>query len=124
MTVLALTINGEPWSETEDLASSGPEDLHYVVDRDSGQISFGDGKHGAVPPTGATFDLRLSVGGGIAGHFYRIDVPHGGAVTLTTHPGSLEKPSESGHRAKRVGCLTTIVGAAAGLLAWRSRRRR
>jgi hypothetical protein len=40
------------WVETADLAKSGPEDRHYVLDRETGRIHFGDGERSAVPPAG------------------------------------------------------------------------
>jgi hypothetical protein len=122
---LTLTIDGEPWSETEDLTQSGPNDRHYVFDRDTGQISFGDGKHGAVPAAGATFNLELSISREAGGKFenlYRLDVPQGGKVTITTYIAAHEEPDQTGERAKRLGCLTAILGALAVIFARRSRR--
>ena len=40
------------WKEVEDFDASGPEDLHYVIDHDKGEITFGDGIHGLIPPKG------------------------------------------------------------------------
>lgn len=40
------------WEERPTLADSGPDDHHFVVDVDSGDILFGDGVHGARPPSG------------------------------------------------------------------------
>ena len=37
------------WEETGDLALSGPEDRHYTLDRNLGEIRFGDGKTGRIP---------------------------------------------------------------------------
>ena len=122
---LTLTIDGERWSETDDLTRSGPDDRHYVFDRETGRVSFGDGNHGAVPAAGATFDLELSSSSGVSGKFenvYRLDVPQGGAVSITSRVTAQEEPDQRGERAKKVGCLTAILGALAGIVAWRSRR--
>lgn len=40
------------WEEVADLLSSGSEDRHYVIDRTSGTVWFGDGVHGKIPPVG------------------------------------------------------------------------
>src|SRR5262249_5860458 len=39
----------EPWIEVTDFFGSSPTDLHYVLDRTSGEIRFGDGFNGAIP---------------------------------------------------------------------------
>ena len=40
----------ERWIRVETLDASGPNDLHYVLKADTGEILFGDGINGAVPP--------------------------------------------------------------------------
>jgi hypothetical protein len=40
------------WEEAEDFDASGPGDLHYVIDHDKGEITFGEGIHGLIPPKG------------------------------------------------------------------------
>lgn len=85
-----LTVNGEPWYEIDDLMAADSEvpvrDLKlpsgsnqsqalkvksnvnvYTVDRESGEIKFGDGIHGARPPFGATIRASYDYGGGNAG---------------------------------------------------------
>ncbi|WP_153506534.1 putative baseplate assembly protein [Cumulibacter manganitolerans] len=67
------------WQERPHLYFSGPGDRHYVVERSQGRITFGDGRHGRVPPAGAD-NLRLTeyrTGGGAAGN-----VPAGALTTL------------------------------------------
>jgi hypothetical protein len=121
LTALELTIDGAPWFEAKDLTASGPDDRHYVLDRDSGRIHFGDGAHGAVPAAGATFNLGLRVGSGAkrnAPSVYRLDVPQGGTVVISTHLAAQEEP---GDRAKRLGCFAAIVAAVVAILARRSR---
>ncbi|MEO0425715.1 MAG: putative baseplate assembly protein [Pseudomonadota bacterium] len=39
----------EPWEERPDLIGSGPDDPHYVLNRSTGTIQFGDGVHGRIP---------------------------------------------------------------------------
>lgn len=40
------------WSEVEDFSSSGSSARHYILDRLTGRVSFGDGKNGRIPPPG------------------------------------------------------------------------
>jgi len=71
---------GEPqrWQEVEDFADSGPEDLHFILDKLDGTLTLGpallqpDGlvfRFGRVPEKGSMlrFD-RYQYGGGIAGN--------------------------------------------------------
>jgi hypothetical protein len=123
--MLELRIDGARWLETNDFTKSGPDDRHYVFDRESGEIHFGDGKNGAVPAAGATFNLELDVGGAVSGtvpNVYRLRVPQGGTVAIHTHVKAQDESGGAGERAKRVGCLTAILGALAGIVAWRSRK--
>jgi predicted phage baseplate assembly protein len=58
------------WHETPDFYASGPRDRHYVIDRFTGQVRFGDGLNGLVPPPGIG-NIRLATyqtGGGRAGN--------------------------------------------------------
>ncbi|HEX8920272.1 MAG TPA: putative baseplate assembly protein, partial [Pyrinomonadaceae bacterium] len=41
------------WSQMPDFYGSGPRDRHYVLDNLTGEVSFGDGQNGLIPPTGA-----------------------------------------------------------------------
>ena len=69
------------WHEVPDFYASGPRDRHYVLDRLSGEIRFGDGLNGLVPPTGIG-NVRLTLyqtGGGRAGNR-----PAGAIVQLKT----------------------------------------
>ncbi len=85
---VTLTVGGEPWQRIDDLAAAPPEVLTqaattvttsaqrpsgasgervYTLDRESGEIRFGDGSHGARPPLGAAIQVSYAYGGGIAG---------------------------------------------------------
>ncbi|TYQ30987.1 putative baseplate assembly protein [Pseudanabaena sp. UWO310] len=58
------------WQEVPDFHSSMPHDRHYVIDRQLGQIRFGDGQAGKIPPRGRN-NIRLNTyctGGGIRGN--------------------------------------------------------
>ena len=65
-----ITINKVLWTEVDDFDASGPEDPHYVIDYDSGEILFGDGVHGLIPPEGEA-NIKASLyrfGGGERGN--------------------------------------------------------
>lgn len=58
------------WHEVPDFYGSGARDRHYVVNHLTGEVSFGDGLNGMIPPRGAG-NLRLKfyqTGGGHAGN--------------------------------------------------------
>lgn len=58
------------WHAMPDFYSSGPRDRHYVLDRLTGEVRFGDGLNGMIPPAMAG-NLRLrryQTGGGAAGN--------------------------------------------------------
>lgn len=58
------------WIEVPDLYGSGPQDRHYVLDHVTGQVRFGDGVQGRIPPRGAG-NIRMAryqTGGGSAGN--------------------------------------------------------
>jgi predicted phage baseplate assembly protein len=77
------------WTDVPDLFGSGPADDHYVLNRTSGEIRFGDGVNGNVPvayvgnPGGNIVAREYRTGGGRRGN-----VPAGAISTLvTTVPG-------------------------------------
>jgi predicted phage baseplate assembly protein len=58
------------WQEVENFFHSDRESRHYVVDYVEGTITFGDGRHGRIPPPGGNRIKLVSGlrGGGIAGN--------------------------------------------------------
>lgn len=42
----------KPWEEVEDFFRSGPNDHHYILNRTTGDILFGDGQQGRIPLAG------------------------------------------------------------------------
>lgn len=86
---IAITVDaaGRPqeiwvrWHAVPDFYGSGPRDRHYVLDPLTGEIQFGNGVNGLIPPLGAG-NLRLAyyqTGGGVAGNR-----PAGAIVQLKT----------------------------------------
>lgn len=42
----------KPWEEVGDFFNSGPDDRHYILNRTTGDIRFGNGEHGRIPVAG------------------------------------------------------------------------
>ncbi|MCB9744491.1 MAG: hypothetical protein H6741_19750 [Alphaproteobacteria bacterium] len=67
---LELRVQGQLWTEREDLSEAGPEDRVFTVlhQGDETWLRFGDGERGARLPSGARNVLaRYRVGGGLGG---------------------------------------------------------
>ena len=58
------------WHEVPNFYGSGPRDRHYVLDHLSGEVIFGDGLSGMIPPIlpGNIRMTRYRSGGGVAGN--------------------------------------------------------
>ncbi|MFZ4734729.1 MAG: putative baseplate assembly protein [Bradymonadia bacterium] len=58
------------WTEVESFFESDARSRHYVVDRVKGEIRFGDGRRGLIPPAGAANVIAelYRVGGGARGN--------------------------------------------------------
>lgn len=85
---------GQRWTEVADFLASGPEDRHYTLDGDTGEVTFGDGARGLIPAADAeVVAVEYRYGGGDAGN-----VPAGtlkdplaalpGVGEVTNHRGS------------------------------------
>jgi hypothetical protein len=58
------------WHAVPDLRASGPRDRHYVIDHETGEVRFGNGRQGRIPPA-AREGIRLAwyrSGGGARGN--------------------------------------------------------
>ena len=58
------------WNQKPDFYGSGPRDRHYVLDNLTGEVRFGDGQNGLIPPAGPG-NIRMSnyrTGGGAIGN--------------------------------------------------------
>jgi predicted phage baseplate assembly protein len=57
------------WGSSDDLAEASATDRVYAIDRTFGQVQFGDGKRGAVPPIGKdNLVANYRAGGGSRGN--------------------------------------------------------
>lgn len=59
-----IAVDGTTWREVPDFDASGPDDRHYVLDPEAGEVRFGDGERGAVPPADSTVVATSVVYGG------------------------------------------------------------
>jgi predicted phage baseplate assembly protein len=75
----------EIWTRVDDFFGSAPADLHYMLNRTTGEIRFGDGRNGNIPvanpanPEGNIVAREYRFGGGKQGN-----VPAAAIKTLTT----------------------------------------
>ncbi|TDF37923.1 putative baseplate assembly protein [Streptomyces sp. WAC05374] len=75
------TATASRWQEVESLAAHGADDRVFTVDHATGEVTFGDGVHGAAVPPGFrnVRAVRYRVGGGSAGA-----VPEGAVNSVVT----------------------------------------
>ncbi len=58
------------WTRVNDFLDSESKDRHYTIDRTDGEVSFGNGKQGMIPPIGSdNIKATYSIGGGKSGNF-------------------------------------------------------
>ena len=87
----------ETWLQKDDFLDSGPNDPHYVLERTTGTVRFGDGKRGRIPVAGAQIiATEYRYGGGHAAN-----VPAGAInIPLSPLPGldtvTNERPAVGG----------------------------
>lgn len=56
------------WHEVPDFYGSSPRDRHYVLNHLTGEVQFGDGINGLIPPRGNLRLTRYQTGGSAAGN--------------------------------------------------------
>lgn len=57
-----VNVGGQQWTRVASLSSAGPDSDVYVLDPDTGEITFGDGQHGAIPAKGAQVTISYVSG--------------------------------------------------------------
>ncbi len=63
-----IHVDGVLWRERRSLVGRGPLDRVFVVDREAGTVTFGDGVQGCRPSIDATILVTLGRGSGAAGN--------------------------------------------------------
>jgi predicted phage baseplate assembly protein len=58
------------WRRVESFFESGPRSRHYIIDYQSGRVTFGDGRRGMIPPEGLNNIVARAyrIGGGAGGN--------------------------------------------------------
>jgi hypothetical protein len=75
---LAIQENGAvaDWAQVPALGASEPGDRHFMLDRKTGRVRFGDGEHGRRPAAGSRIEAFYRRGGGPAW----LAIPFGAAL--------------------------------------------
>lgn len=61
--------DSQSWKRADDFLGSQPDDPHYVLNHNTGNLRFGNGSRGLIPPAGAQIVAReYRYGGGSAGN--------------------------------------------------------
>lgn len=108
------------WHEVTDFFASGGDSTHFCLDRRTGQVRFGNGARGRIPPAGPN-NIRLlqyHVGGGRRGN-----VAAGAVAQLRTavpYVQSVTNP-EPGLGGQDAGSAVSLQRAASGWLRHRDR---
>jgi hypothetical protein len=63
-----VSIDGEAWNEVATFENKASDEQVYILDRNSGTVLFGDGKHGRRPPAGSRIEATYRTGGGSVGN--------------------------------------------------------
>ncbi len=85
------------WSSRFDLDASAAGDPHFVLDPQSGVVTFGDGAHGRVPPAGAAIVAVYDATQGAAGNVDRdritrlVDSPRNRALSASASLGTAQE---------------------------------
>lgn len=101
-----VTVDGRRWRQLDSLAAlkqASADSRVFALDDATGAVRFGDGRHGARPPAGATVRVRYRLGDGAGGNILISWEgrwpPRAPAVAMTLAPGFLIRPP----RRKRSG---------------------
>jgi hypothetical protein len=109
------------WQQTDDLLSADETDEVFSVDHEAGQVRFGDGLRGVIPPNGSRIRAGYKYGGGTQGNVaigavkgspdvrlqggFKVDNPvatWGGDLGETTEEGERNIPLYLRHRDRLV----------------------
>ena len=117
---LEVRVDDVLWTRVQDFASSAPDDRHYRAIADAEQVTavvFGDGRNGAVPPSGrknvsAVYRVGLGLAGNVeAGRLSRLKRAHP-LVERVVNPvpvtGGAEPAGPEGIRAQATRWIRTF----------------
>jgi predicted phage baseplate assembly protein len=111
--VVDTELNEEEWIVVENLIGSGRTDRHVALDPGTGELRFGDGVSGQVPPADATIvAIRYRAGGGAASNVAAglITISFNGVEGINHHPaeGGLDGQGIEGVKRKAPGRLRSL----------------
>ena len=100
----------QSWQAVEDFLASGPEDRHFVLNATRGEITFGNGERGLIPPPKAEIIARLyRFGGGNAGNVGFGTEWTAATPLVGTDKVIGERPATGGRDEQKVEELTAIA---------------
>ena len=109
----------QPWDQVDDFFGSDADNLHFVLNRTTGEIEFGDGEHGRIPvanvenPVANVLAREYRFGGGRSGNVAAgrvtslltsvVGIDAGGITNLTPASGGRDEETlaEAKERAPR-----------------------
>ena len=67
--MIEVAVNGSEWTHVASFENAGPTDTVFVTETEDGitSIIFGDGTHGALPPSGSNIAATYRGGSGSTG---------------------------------------------------------
>jgi hypothetical protein len=65
---VVVTVNNHQWNAVLSFRDAGPNDTVYMLNPETGTITFGDGVNGAIVPIGSTIIVSYRYGAGAAGN--------------------------------------------------------
>jgi hypothetical protein len=82
------------WHEVPSFTTSDPSSRHYTLDRSTGELRFGDGRHGLLPPQGsplaAIYRYRGSLAGNVSsGRITKLRSPQP-EIAVVINPGAVD----------------------------------
>ena len=90
------------WEERDDFDASSPEDNHYLLQPTEGEIVFGDGVNGRIPPKGSEIRLTYRFGGGEIGNIPADSIWKPIQIDSKTIDVENERPASGGTEAESV----------------------
>ncbi|UQX88118.1 putative baseplate assembly protein [Jatrophihabitans telluris] len=99
---LTVRVNGVQWHETDGLAFSGAVDHDYALrtDSETARVVFGDGVHGARPPSGVeNITAQYRIGAGASGNLPPGQISQLGTRALGVNGVGNPVPASGGTRA-------------------------
>ncbi len=88
-------INWRDWIRVDDFDASGPVDQHFVLDEEKGEIFFGNGLNGAIPPMPSDSEIKnirlvsFQTGGGSSGNIPQYSINE--TISLTGYNNTVLK---------------------------------